>query len=565
MQGPAPGSGRAGVIEGRLFSADGKPADGVLVAAVPGDPAPVPSRPDSAIFGVAVTDSSGHYRLAGLDVGRYRVVAGFLNWVTYYPGVKDGGKSTTIEVTDASLKSGVDFTLQSPVGVRLSGRVTRSNPSATLPQFATLNNSPGNGAFEQLQTRVAADGSFEFFKVPPGTYQARIIPEVIGSQPLQITVLDKNVEGIEFLVPSLTTVSGRVMVDDDSPLPRLDLSFVGSGGAVNAIVSRDGSFSIQVPEGDKRIVVSGIPGFYAIKSIALGSSDLTRELLKVGGSEIHDIAIVLAGPPPGMWFKVKGRVVRPASNPDPIPTLVTLSGPSMPQLDATLAADGSFQFPKVLPGTYRAQVLPSIDRQNPVNVNVVRDIEGLEIVVPRQFEVSGRTLVDLDGPMIPRLRIQAASLNGNSVTALAGNGTFRLILPEGTYRFLTSGLPVGYTVRSMKAGSVDLLSEPLIAVGTAPIPEIVVTVGVSSPPPWKKVSGRVIGAPGSSFPAGIRVALNGEFGNLVANLNPDGSYEFSKVLPGGYRFAINLPLQIPSTVLTVGDSDVTGFDIRILP
>jgi hypothetical protein len=565
MQGPAGLSGRAGAIEGRLLSADGKPADGVFIAAVPGDPAPVPSRPDNEIHGFAVTDASGHYRIEGLDIGRYRVVAGLLNWLTYYPGVQDGGKSTTIEITDASLKTGVDFTLQSPVGVRVSGRVTRSNLRAALPQFATLNNSSGNGVFEQLQTRVAADGSFEFFKVPPGTYQARINPEVIGSQPLQITVLDKDVGGIEFPVPSMTTVSGRVIVDDGSPMPRMELNFVGSGGTISAIVSTDGSFSIKIPEGDKRIVINGIPGVYSLKSIALGSSDLIREPLKVSESDVHDIVITLTGPPPGMWFKVKGRVVRPASNPGPIPTRVILSGPSMPQLDATLAADGSFEFPKVLPGAYRAQALPAIDRQNPVNVNVVHDIDSLEIVMPRQFEVTGRTVVDLDGPMMPRFRIQATSLSGNSVNAVAGSGTFRMILPEGTYRFMTSGFPAGYSVRSMKSGSADLLTESLIAVGNAPIPEVVVTVGVSTPPPWKKVSGRVIAPAGSLLPSGIRVALDGEFGNFVVNANSDGSYEFPRVLPGGYRLQINPPLKIPSTTLTVGDKDVTGFEILALP
>jgi len=193
----------------------------------------------------------------------------------------------------------------------------------------------------------------------------------------------------------------------------------------------------------------------------------------------------------------------------------------------------------------------------------VRDIDGLEIVIPRQLEVSGRTVVDLDGPMLPRFRIQATSLTGNSVNALAGNGTFRMILPEGTYRFITSGFPAGYSVRSMKSGSVDLLTEPLVAVGAAPIPEVVVTIGVSTPTPWKKVSGRVVAPPGVSLPAGIRVALDGEFGNLVVNVNPDGAYEFPRVLPGGYRLQINPPLQIPSTTLTVGDKDITEFDVRL--
>ena len=104
---------------------------------------------------------------------------------------------------------------------------------------------------------------------------------------MQITVVDKDVDGIEFLVPSMTTVGGRVIVDDGSPMPRMALSFVGSGGTVNAMISRDGSFSIQIPEGDKRIVVSGIPGVYSLKSIALGSSDLdsgTIESERIGHS-----------------------------------------------------------------------------------------------------------------------------------------------------------------------------------------------------------------------------------------------------------------------------------------
>jgi hypothetical protein len=564
MQGPPPGSGRAGVIEGHLFSTDGKPADGIFIAAIPGDPAPVSPRPSDEIHGFAVTDASGHYRLEGLDPGRYRVVSGLLNWLTYYPGVKDGGKSTTIEVTDNSLKTGIDFTLQNPVGVRVSGRVTRSNPRVSLPQFATLNNSPGNGVFEQLQTRVSADGSFEFLKVPPGTYQARINPEVMGSQPLQITVSDKDVGAIEFLVPYMTTVRGRVVVDDGSPIPRMSLGFLGSGGNVNAMVLSDGSFSIQMPEGEKRIVVGGIPGVYSVKSIAAGSTDLIKEPLNVGESDIDNVLITFAGPKPDMWFKVKGRVVRPASNPGPPPTRVMLSGPLMPDLDATLAADGSFEFPKVLAGAYRAQVLPSNDRQNPVVVNVVRDMDGLEIVIPPQFEVRGRAVVDQDGPL-SRFSIQATSLSGNSVRALAVNGTFRMILPEGTYRFTMNGFPVGYSVRSMKSGSVDLLNEPLSAIGTSPIPELIVTVGVSNPPPWRRVSGHVIAPPGSSLSGGIRVALDGEFGNFVVNANPDGSYEFSRVLPGGYRFSIGsaiVPLQIPSTTVIVGDKDVSGFDIE---
>ncbi|HET9132504.1 MAG TPA: carboxypeptidase-like regulatory domain-containing protein, partial [Terriglobia bacterium] len=305
-QTPTVGTGRSGVIEGLLLSADGKPADGVRVAAVPGDPAPV-SSPDSALFAISETDSSGHYRLEGLDPGRYRVVAGLLDFLTYYPGVKDGGKSTTIQVTDGSLRTGVDFTLQSPVGVRVSGRATRLNPKAILPRFVTMNNSSGNGSFQQLQVNVADDGSFEFSKVPPGSYQLRISPFVVGSPPVQISIIDKDVSGIEFQVPLITMVRGRVTVEDGSPAPRVTLGFVSSRGAVNAGVSADGSFSVQVPEGEQRVMLSGFPGAYSLKSIAAGSTNLLLSPLSVGESEIRDVNIVFTGPPPVLWLKVKGR------------------------------------------------------------------------------------------------------------------------------------------------------------------------------------------------------------------------------------------------------------------
>ena len=139
----------------------------------PGDPAPVPSRPDKEIHGFAVTDASGHYRLEGLDVGRYRVVAGLLNWLTYYPGVQDGGKSTTIEITDASLKSGVDFTLQSPVGVRVSGRVTRSNPRATLPAVCHVEQQLGQRSIRATADQDRGRWFVRVFQSAPGNLSGK--------------------------------------------------------------------------------------------------------------------------------------------------------------------------------------------------------------------------------------------------------------------------------------------------------------------------------------------------------------------------------------------------------
>jgi hypothetical protein len=149
-----------------------------------------------------------------------------------------------------------------------------------------------------------------------------------------------------------------------------------------------------------------------------------------------------------------------------------------------LSNDGSFEFPGVPPGTYSIAVLGAGGPPVVMNVNAVDDIVGLVIDIPRQFEITGRVAMEQQVP-IPQFEVRATDRDGKATRVYAGMGTFRIILEAGEYRFSVNGvvsanLPAGYSVKSMRSGSTNLLSTSLKVSDNAPLQEIIVTLGATS-------------------------------------------------------------------------------------
>jgi hypothetical protein len=115
----------------------------------------------------------------------------------------------------------------------------------------------------------------------------------------------------------------------------------------------------------------------------------------------------------------------------------------------------------------------------------------------------------------------------------------------------------------VRAGAVDLLKDALRLVPGASV-EIKVELAVSSPALWKKISGRTIGVMAEGGrPASI--AMSGPV-KVFAAVQPDGAFEFSRVVPGSYAIDV---FPIPDSlegafrvgVLLVGDTDLANIDI----
>lgn len=150
---------------------------------------------------------------------------------------------------------------------RVRGRIVDSDGNAVARATLTLRGTNADrmryskqnepwfrGYVDELETRSAADGSFVFDRVAPGSYSLRHTrPSQQQSTKLAVDVEDgRDVEGIELRVPATLTIRGRV-VSASGSLPSwvtvLTRRTDGPGGPEgNRRVEPDGSFTIEVAD-----------------------------------------------------------------------------------------------------------------------------------------------------------------------------------------------------------------------------------------------------------------------------------------------------------------------------
>jgi len=556
-----------GVITGQIRSMTGAPITGVRVSAMP---VPGPGEPADALAQasrITQTDSSGRYRLEDVPPGRYYVVAGLIAAPTYYPGVGSSDGATIVPVASGSLTESVDL-IMSPgsAALRVKGRVIRDLSAPAQPtQTAVLTGPPG----PSLQSVVAADGSFEFPRVPPGSYQLRIQPSTQANNPKTIVVEDREITDIELLAPFPLNVSGQIEVANNGPVPRFTLSLVSASGSVDipAPVQTDGNLRLTLPLGEYRVVLKGIPEVYRVVSMTYGAIDLLANPMKVsvGDASLFRVSFAITRPVP--FVKLSGHVVGPrnvGTASAPLYGSIRLQSDAwLQESTSAIAADGSFEIAKILPGTYSAVI-------GPVRSTIVvgeKDMSGVEFIIPPDRQLSGRIVV-VDGSPLPRPTQLSFAGTGqiqqtNSISGIAPDGTFKATLPEGEYR-VTLQFPADYyRIREISTPLDSLLK---IGVGTN---EWSVTVGAAPTAAWSKISGNVSGA--EYLPAdGRRVVLSGPavLVDVEAPIASNGQFTFDKVLPGSYTLRlVQSPLGSTSASVTVmpGIPNIGGLTITLPP
>src|SRR5678816_636821 len=114
------------------------------------------------------TDSQGRYKLENVLPGRYYITAGFVDLPTYYPGVSAVSGATVVNVLSGTPVTGINFAVTNTLGVAVSGRVRRATGTGGVAgqPVAMIGGRP-----PVQQATTAADGSFRFQRVLPGTYQ----------------------------------------------------------------------------------------------------------------------------------------------------------------------------------------------------------------------------------------------------------------------------------------------------------------------------------------------------------------------------------------------------------
>ncbi len=424
----------------------------------------------------------------------------------------------------------------------------------------------GNGTTTVID--VGAAGAFEFANVGPGTYQIVVGPNV-SMEPVAVVVTDKDVSGLRVLIPSLVAVRGTVTVEGGGPRPRFQIAFARIGGATPSAapinVTATAAFTAQLPPGEYRFTSSGLPAGYSLKSVTLGGADVLTQSLKVaaGDSEPITVALAVSSPPP--WVKVSGRVTGRNATTTPV-TGVTMSGVAAGEaMTTSVSPDGSFEFPKVLPGSYTALALPAAALSTPTSLTVgTTDVTSVEIRIPPSKEVRGRIVVQGNVPL-PRIVFSLTPPGGIPGTAAnfpanpQQDGSFQIALPEGERQLalVTGGLPPGYKLASLTYGTTDLLKDPFRIAATDNA-ELRVTFDTTSVAPVT-VSGRVTGLLTTQ---GVRVVLiSPVLDSVETSVNPDGTFTFSKVIPGNYIARLSLSGLLAARPIAVGNRDVTDVSI----
>jgi hypothetical protein len=462
--GPAGQGGQAGTISGRVFTRDGIPAAGVRVSAIEVGNSLVPAG--QTLASLTETDRDGRYRLEQAPPGRYLIMAGPLDLPTYFPGVNAESAAEVVTVAAAANLTGVNFSLTIVPGLRFSGKVVRQDnagntvaaPVAATPSSQNLQiRLQSRSSSTTASTVVGADGSFDFPRLRPGTYQILVTPSPRMPQ-LSVTLLDNDITGYELVVPLMVQVAGTVTVEDGGPTPRFPIVFSSvndlppsqalsaSNVQQNVSVQSAPRFIVQVPAGANRVrvgdVVAGavdvqrIPNGFTVKKIIAGGVDLTANPLVVTPAGAPPIQIVL-GAASVPWVRVTGRVNgRTVPNGYTFNVLFTQTLASPLQVISYL--DGSFEIPKALPGEYRAGGAPTspafIVPDVPSEVaGLVLDVVGADsasgpakpISQPASAaRVSGRIIGHAKAALGAQVRIENAATGEVRSTPIYADGSF---------------------------------------------------------------------------------------------------------------------------------------------
>ena len=270
-------------------------------------------------------------------------------------------------------------------------------------------------------------------------------------------------------------VTGRLSVEGGAQTPSsiaLPLTVIGAapapvarGGAGPTLTIRvhiDGTFQVQVPVGEYRVGAPGrLPPGYALQSITYGGVDLLRSPLTISSNDSGELLINLAATGPSPAVSVSGRVTGIAPGQVQRISLREPSGGVISAaLETSIGADGSFTFPRVLPGNYI--VYFRLRAQTPVTVGN-QDVTGVIVANPQDILVSGHVITEG-----PQAAIPAIIVEGNGKPATSNRtGTFILSLGNGENSVAVRNIPEEYRLKSITYGEVDLQKESLKLDGPA--------------------------------------------------------------------------------------------------
>ncbi len=550
--------GPTGIASGVVSSANGTPAAGIRVFAIPAGTSDSVTVNATVFEGLTQTDASGRYRLA-IPPGRYYIGVGAVASPTYYPSTTNISSARAIVVSADRALDNINFSQYvTPGPGNLAGLIVSVAPP--LP--------PGSTGVVSGIIRAA-----------DGTPAAGIPVVLIASSTLAGAIAGTGPRPqVRFLAPgtstlTLSSISAIVISTQATPVTTQPTPI-----ATGTYTDNNGRYRFENVSPNTYNIVAGYsdsPRLYP------GTSDVAtaQSITTTPTTMMDSLDFTLSSPSPSTSV-LKGKVLgigsRPAGGAVLTLTRSNISGagivggillPSQVNREIRNEGNGTYRFDGIGPGSYNIRVeLPGISTQTrPVQVSGETELD---------FDFQINTIVGkfrwddgspFDEPAIRQVAVSTVS-NPNVVMTdiipVARDGVFSKAISAGEYRFYTRNLPTGEAVKSVTVDGMDITNTSFEYNGRDPINiEVLLTRKIES---GTKVSGTIVDAATGKASAADRVLLcclkSGPFERISAPLQRDGTFEFLQVPEGEYKVELlSTPtLTVAGAPVEVGKSETNN-------
>ena len=338
----------ASVIRGRVLSPDRRPLGGIIVYAFP---------LAGILLGSGKSDADGQFVIR-VPRGVYRLEARPMpdqGEVTNYPDVTDAASAARIVVGEAADLGGYEIRLQRISGNSLRG-VVRDDRGNAVPG-ATVTNSA-----RAVRATSDDEGVFEFKSIPAGDWRisatiSRDGDRWFGSAVIAMPNRDYDKAEIRIAPPF-----GLDLELEGAPRERRSPSFeLRAADGLNGFTVREqegrARFDRLYP-GPHRLGVNGLVAGYYLKSVFLGTADVTGRMFELSPASLPLKVVYAPGP-----ARVSGEVENGAGA-----KVVLISAdreifvPGTDVVPITCDANGRFTFDDLRPGDWHALAFPPATR-----------------------------------------------------------------------------------------------------------------------------------------------------------------------------------------------------------
>jgi hypothetical protein len=407
--------GRAGVITGHVFNADGEPMPHVMLNAIR-----QVYRDGKREFQSSAWDRSndlGEYRIFGLAPGRYYVSAEEQTWnrvvgdrefnpvekdtgekayaKIYFPTSLDLGKASTVTVKEGEEIPAVDILMKEVVAYRIRGKVTNQlskTRGAQNVQIVVLRRDSGGWSEVGSTSVEKADGTFEIPAVTPGEYSLLAFSYDDGkahSTQEDLTVGNADVEGLTVTIGPGVNIPGRVAWEGKPGLEKAGLT-VGAAPpgpvyvwAESAEVDTSNQFTLRdVSEGEFRLTVGGMSKDCYVKEARFGDALLPDMSFRVMKGSAGPLEITLSS----LGARVEGTVTNEENL--PVAGVWAVAVPEEPKrkqhyLFKSITTDqyGHFDLRGLAPGKYKLFSWDGVEQGEWEDTDFLKDSEEKGITI----------------------------------------------------------------------------------------------------------------------------------------------------------------------------------------